>query len=238
MNDKRTFNAPLSVQRADHLIQALDLSVSNHVLDIGCGHGQLLQRIASQYPIHGVGVDSNADVIRQANDEWESQRSENNIKFISSDAVDYVQTMSPVDAIICIGAEYIFGGYTDLLQLAKQKLNPAGKLLVGLVYWKQPPTTDYLKSTGMGNDTPYFDLFTTVNLAREHDYIPLEVHRSNDDEWDEFENLTARQRYETAIQTDDAELHKKTWRWQSGYLKWGIDTMGFCYLILQVAESS
>lgn len=236
MNDTRTFNAPLSHQRADNLIQSLDLSVSSHVLDIGCGHGQLLQRIALQYQIHGVGVDSNADVIRQANDEWATQTSKSEIQFVDTDAVDYVQTMSPVDAIICIGAEYILGGYTDLLRLAKQKLNPVGKLLAGLVYWKQPPAIDYLKSTGMENDTPYFDLFTTVNLAREQGYIPLEVHRSNDDEWDEFENSTARQRYETAMQSGDTELHQKTWQWQSGYLKWGMDTMGFCYLILQVTE--
>lgn len=228
MKDNRLFNAPLSLQKANYLIKALDLAPSSHVVDLGCGHGALLQYIASHNQIIGVGVDSDTDLIQQANTEWATQTSDSDVQFVRSDAAQYLQAMSPADVIICIGAEYIFGGYTDLLELSKQKLNPDGKMLVGLVYWKQPPPSGYLALMDMEDNNPYYDLFATVELARRQGFIPLEVHRSNSDEWDIFESSTARQRYES-------KRIDKAWRWQSGYLKWGIDIMGFCYLILQNA---
>lgn len=230
------FNAPLSLERANYLINALDLSSKDRVVDLGSGKGAFLQLLVLQTDIMGVGVEHNKDLVDYANAEWSKQNSTSDLQFECADAVQYVNEMKPADAIICVGAEFIFGGYPALLKQAKLKLKPNGKLLVGLVYWKKPPPQDYLDYLAL--DSPYFDLPQTVEIANEHEFTPLEVHRSNNDEWDIFESYTARTRYEKAKRENDPSLHDRAWEWQKGYFKWGIDIMGFCYLILKSRDNT
>ena len=45
-----TFNAPLSEERANALVAALPISPGHHVLDLGCGWGELLLRILAAHP--------------------------------------------------------------------------------------------------------------------------------------------------------------------------------------------
>lgn len=225
------FNAPLSQDRAQHLITSLELSTGASVVDLGCGNGLFLETLALQHPIKGVGIDKDSDLIQNAKDKWGQQTSKSDLQFVCADVNDYIGDMPASDVIICIGAEYMFGGYRELLQQAKQHLKPNGILLIGTIYWKQTPADEYLAI--MGGKNPNFDLYTTVQLAYDAGFIPLDVQRSNDDEWDTFESRSSRKHYQTAIKNNDTVLRQQTWDWQAGYLKWGMTTMGFCYLILQ-----
>ncbi len=222
------FNAPLSITRADYLLSLFEFSSLPQVVDIGCGDGKFLQRFARQHVIEGVGVDYDSDLIHSATDTWSKITSDSNLKFNAEDATAYLEKLSPVDVMICVGAEYAVGGYAQLLDVAKTHLKTNGKLLVGTIYWKQPPSDDYLSL--MGGENPHFDLHTTVQMAYQMGYVPLDVGRSNDDEWDQFESRSNRRHYQNNKQWD------KRWQWQSGYLKWGMNTMGFCFLLLEKAS--
>ena len=229
------FNAPMSLQRAQYLISALDISPNDRVLDIGCGDGLFLKHIALSNQIIGIGVDNDEALIDAAITDWSQPESAITVGFVCEDALSYSQKQKPVDIAISIGSEFVFGGYRELLQVAHKILKPNGKLLVGTIYWKQTPPPDYLVL--MNGENAYFDLSTTVELAHDAGYLPLEVHRSNDDEWDIFESRHTRKRYMSAIQTEQSELQDRAWSWQSGYLKWGMVTMGFCFLILQKIDN-
>jgi cyclopropane fatty-acyl-phospholipid synthase-like methyltransferase len=222
------FNSPMSADRADYLIDALDLTRLNQVVEPGCGDGAFLRRAASRTRITATGIDNDATLIEEANALWSSQSSSSKLKFVCDDAVTYLESMSSVDVMVCIGAEYIFGGYAGLLKAAKEHLKRGGRLLVGTIYWKQPPSAEYLAL--MDGENPNFDLPTTVEMAYEMGFLPLEVHRSNHDEWDAFESSHTRSRY---LEAADESSRKEAWDWQRGYLKWGMDTMGFCFLVLQ-----
>jgi len=219
------FNAPLSLERADYLISLFELPLSADVVDIGCGNGAFLQRFAQTHVVSGVGVDTNADLIKTANTAWAKVESDSQLDFVTSDVNDRVKDMIPVDVMICIGAEYALGGYRQLLEVAKPLLKENGKLLVGTIYWKQPPSIDYLAL--MNGQNNHFSLHETVEIAYQAGYLPLDVGRSNNDEWDRFESRSNRRRYQDVSEWDSR------WQWQQGYLKWGMDTMGFCYLLLQ-----
>jgi len=228
------FNSPLSYARAERLIEALTLSDSTILADFGCGDGAFLRCIASKYRVSGVGIDNDAALIEQAAKDTLEASPSSTVRFVCSDASSYLRDMEAVDVIVSIGSEFVFGGYGDLLQQARAHLLPKGRLLVGTVYWKQPPSSDYLAL--MGGENPHFDLPTTVRMAYEAHYLPLEIQRSSDDEWDTFESHHARKRYLTALQTQQSDLQQRTWTWQSGYLQWGMATMGFCFLVLQKSE--
>ena len=59
-----TFNAPLSEERASALVSALPISPGHHVLDLGCGWGELLLRILAAHPATtGTGVDTDREAL-------------------------------------------------------------------------------------------------------------------------------------------------------------------------------
>jgi cyclopropane fatty-acyl-phospholipid synthase-like methyltransferase len=55
------------VSHLQHYVSRLELAARNTVLDIGCGRGQLLQLVLSQYNMRSVGADSSPYAIADSN---------------------------------------------------------------------------------------------------------------------------------------------------------------------------
>ena len=62
------FNNPINSEKADRLIQLLELRPGSRALDAGCGAGEFLLRVVSRHGVRGVGVDRESKCIAQAND--------------------------------------------------------------------------------------------------------------------------------------------------------------------------
>lgn len=230
------FNSPMTLARADMLIEVLALEPGSMVSDIGCGEAAFLRRLARQVQVNGVGYDSDKTVILEAEAAWHAEPNPqgSTLSFSATETtlLDLAHSHAN-DLLVCIGGEFIFGGLGRLLDEAKTSLKHRGRLLVGTIYWKQPPSEAYLAL--MGGENPHFDLVTTVQMAYDTGYLPLGIYRSSDDEWDTFESSHARKRYLTAIEQEAPSLRERAWAWQHGYLEWGMTTMGFCFMVLQRA---
>ncbi len=225
------FNCPLSIEKANRLIQQIELPNNSYVIDVGCGEGDFLIQFLKQYQVTAIGIDNKPDCIKLANENKKSEVLDKNISFICQDARLFDWAAREADLIIAIGSEFIFGGYRQTLEYFSTFLNDRGKLLIGTVFWKQEPPTEYLSL--MGGENPHFDYFTTVDIAVQERFIPLYSCRSNQDEWDDFEGRFAKKRYIEAIKSNDEAAFEQTCKWQQGYLKWGIETMGFGFFLLQ-----
>lgn len=226
------FNCPLSSQKAIRIIEQLNLTKNNYIVDIGCGEGELLISIAERYNyIAGIGIDNNSNSISIANQKAKTRISNELISFVCQDAKLFDWKARKTDLIISIGSEFILGGYRPTLKLCFDLLVTRAKLLLGTVFWKQEPSIEYLKL--MEGENTYFDLLTTVNIAIEEGFTPIYICRSDRDEWDDFESRYAAELYLEAIQNADKKAFEKVQSWQRGYLKWGSDTMGFVFLLLQ-----
>src|SRR5262245_45933894 len=57
---------PTSANKLDEMIALFDLTPKSRVLDIGCGKGEMLIRIAQRYGCAGVGVDLSPHFISDA----------------------------------------------------------------------------------------------------------------------------------------------------------------------------
>lgn len=205
------------------------------VLDAGCGEGEFLVRVAEHYKIEGFGFDLSRLAIEKAQTKANQRVKSGSIVFAVQDGADFSNGNQAYDLVICIGAKFIFGGYEAALQKLKAVLTLNGLLLIGTVFWKQEPTPEYLQL--MEGKNPHFDHATTVALAAQQGFIPLYVCRSNDDEWDDFESSLSQRKYLEALNhsspTDAAKQLEKVKQWQTGYVKWGIDTMGFGFYLLR-----
>ena len=230
------FNSPLHIDKADRLIRQFNLEPGSRVLDAGCGEGEFLVRVAEHYDITGLGFDLNSDAIEKAQVKASQRVKAGSVTFAVQDAAAVSEQGEVYDLAICIGAEFIYGGYAAALQHLKSALAPNGLLLMGTIYWKHEPTPEYLQL--MGGANPYFSHAATVDLATQQGFLPLYVCRSSDDEWDDFESVVSRRKYlETLNPSSSPDAEKsmeKIKQWQNGHLKWGVSTMGFGFYLLRV----
>lgn len=225
------FNCPLSTEKADRLVEQLELAHNCYVVDVGCGEGEFLIRVAERYEIAGFGLDKNSDLIELANGKAKQRIPGKNVSFICQDAQLFAGKEQKANLIVCIGSEFIFGGYRQALQYLSPYSVDEGIFLMGTVFWQQEPCSEYLNL--MEGKNPHFDYLTTVDIAIEEGFIPLYLCRSSEDEWDDFESRYARKRYHAAIQNADEVAFEQIRNWQRGYLRWGRETMGFGFFLLQ-----
>ena len=57
------FNCPLSLEKADRLVEMLALTDPARVVDIGCGTGEFLIRVGERYGGHVTGIDPDGDAL-------------------------------------------------------------------------------------------------------------------------------------------------------------------------------
>lgn len=230
-----SFNCPLHIAKADRIIEQFNLKPGSRVLDAGCGEGEFLVRVAERYEIEGFGFDLNRDVIEKAQTKAKERVNLGSVVFAAQDAADFSGKNDSYDLILCIGAEFIFGGYVGVLQKLKVLLKPNGLLLIGTIFWKQEPTPEYLQL--MDGENSYFDHVATVELATRQGFVPLYICRSNGDEWDDFESSVSQWKYLKVMNQSPApdaiKRIEEIKQWQDGYLKWGVHTMGFGFYLLR-----
>ncbi|MEM7331218.1 MAG: class I SAM-dependent methyltransferase [Chloroflexota bacterium] len=229
------FNSPLHETKANRLIEQFNLKPNSSVLEIGCGDGEFLVRVAEKYKIDGLGIDANEQLIEKAQNKSNQRLKLSNLQFLTQDATTFSSERRVYDLIICIGSEFIFGGYEAALKKLKLLLTEDGLLLMGTIFWKQQPADEYLQL--MGNKNPHFNHLSTVEKAVHQGFIPLYICRSNDDEWDDFESSFTQRNYLDALKSSSSDGRAKQiedlFKWQSGYLKWGTNTMGFGYYLFR-----
>ena len=141
-----TFNAPLSEERASTLVAALPISPGHHVLDLGCGWGELLLRILAAHPAStGTGVDTAKDALDRGVLAAARRGLHERVDFVEAAAETFVDL---ADVVVCVGASHAFGGPADALHRLRQSVTPGGRALYGDAFWEAEPTAAALGAIG------------------------------------------------------------------------------------------
>ena len=219
-----TFNAPLSEERANALVAALPISPGHHVLDLGCGWGELLLRILAAHPATtGTGVDTVKEALDRGVRAAAQRGLHGRVEFVEADAARFVDN---ADVVVCVAASHAWGGVGATLRWLRECVAPGGRVLYGDGFWAASPTSAALEAIG---EMPRLDDIRAAARAAgfriERDDVSTLA------EWDAFETSWRAGLEASGVPEAVAFAQRRRREYEDGYR----GTIGFSWLVLAPA---
>lgn len=232
---------PTSEEKLARLVGLLRLTEGARVVDIACGKGELLIRLAEAYGIRGIGVDISAFHIADAQRRLATRVPGAKIAFKEMNGSDFRPDEPHSFALAsCIGASWVFGGHAPTLEALSAMVEPGGWVIVGEPYWLREPSEDYLAACGFSRDA-FGTHAGNVEAGEQRGLDLVHTFVSNGDDWDKYEGL---QWYATAEfarshpeDQDVRELVERVAKERALYLRWGRDTLGWAIYVFRSRSS-
>jgi len=233
-----TFWNPVSEDVVDELLWALDLQAGQRVLDIACGAGELLLRMAARHGVCGVGVDVSPWALERARDAKAATLPEADLAFVEIDGKAYRPPAEHVhDIVTLVGASWIFDGYEGTLSALHDLVRPDGLVLFGEPYWRGAvPPAEYLQAEELTPES-FTDLAGLHAAAEAAGFRLLFQIVSTGQDWDRYEMLQSLSvdRWAAAQpeHPDREAVLARQVEAQRTYLRWGRDALGFTQMVLR-----
>ncbi|WP_459707893.1 SAM-dependent methyltransferase [Actinophytocola sp. KF-1] len=220
------WNTPLGQAHAEDLLDHLDLTTANTIVDLGCGWGELLLRAAARGPAKAVGVDTDPGGLDRGRRAALVRGLD--VKFVEREAAAWRGT---ADRALCVGSSHALGGSRAMLGTLAE-IVPSGRVLVGDGCWEAEPTQ--AAKDIFGDDVlPLADLVTACGEAG---WQVLHMSTADQHEWDDFESRHRAGVREWLLANPDdpraAEVKAREDAREREYLTVYRRVLGFAYLVL------
>jgi len=229
---------PMSKVKLGSLSLLLDIKTGSKVLDIGCGKGEFLIRLAELFNIHGTGVDISPYFIKECKKKKNERTPQSDVKFFEIDGAKYKPENDELfDLTICLGASFIYNGFIGTINALKKMTKPKGLIIIGEPYWLKDPPEEYLKMSGIKKEE-FNHHFKNIDIAEKEGLNCIYTLVSNHDDWDHYETLQWWSVYDyinlNPDDPDNSELLKNIEKAKTEYLLYGRDTLGWAiYLFIR-----
>lgn len=120
---------PMSRTDVSQLADLLQPKDGEKVLDIACGHGELLIQLAERAPVHATGVDLSPWVLVRAHAEAAQRVPSARIRWVLGNAQDVPEDR--YDIVTCVGASWIWHGFSGTATALVDRLADGGRIGVG-----------------------------------------------------------------------------------------------------------
>jgi len=222
---------PTSGEKLDHLVEQLRLPAGARVVDIACGKGEFLIRLAEAYGVNCLGIDLSPFFIAEARKRLEVRAPKAEVTFKEMDGAEF-EPKEPHSFTMasCLGASWIYGGHAGTLDALTYMVAPGGWVVTGEPYWLKEPCEEYLKVLDLPKEA--FGTHSGNVEAGEKRGLDL-VHTlvSSGDDWDRYQGLQWSASVEHARSHPDdpdlPEIVRRVGDEKAAYLRWGRDTIGW-----------
>ncbi len=174
---------PISAEKILAIGRMAGMAPGKTILDFGCGYAEPLTLWAKNYGVSGMGIDIRPKAIEHARLKIQQRGLSDRLQVIQGNGAAYQFEPGRYDYAACIGATFIWDSYQAALAAMKQAIRPAGKLLVGEVYWlKDTVPPDLAQSqTCFHSESKLLQITWEAGLEVEY------VVRASHDDWDTYE---------------------------------------------------
>ncbi|MEW6014056.1 MAG: class I SAM-dependent methyltransferase [Candidatus Zixiibacteriota bacterium] len=231
---------PTSEAKLAHLVRILDLPKGAEVVDIACGKGEFLIRLAEEYEVRGVGVDISPYCIEDCRKKAAERVSGADIKFTEMDGAEFrPEQPASLHLASCIGASWVFKNHSETVRKLKSWVIPGGLVVVGEPFWLHEPAQEYLEASGLKRES-FGTHADNVKVGEKQGLKLVYTIVSDKNDWDQYEGLQWLAADEYARQNpndpDITELLNRVMSDKNNYLKWGRDIIGWAIYIFRSDE--
>ena len=170
---------PLCSSDLDRVIDELEPSDGDRVLDVACGHGELLRRMTRRAAVDATGVDLSPWVLLRA-----AARAPGVTWWLGSGAD--VPEARAWDIATCLGASWIWDGFPGTVKALATRTTPGGRIAVGDLRLRTPQDRaalgDAAEAASLSEDEQ-------VEVLRSLDLRPVDQIVPDDACWRAYEEL-------------------------------------------------
>lgn len=175
-------NSPAAPEKIWSIGHYLGLDKSKRVIDFGCGYGRVLELWGKDFGVSGLGIDIHAYMCQQATKRIAKAGLSEQIEVVCANPSEYEFPEQAYDVASCLGATFIWGGFSKALTLMRRSIRMDGKLVVGEPYYAQEKVPQELVKFEGDLHTE----FQIVQIAREAGFDVEFVVRASRDDLDRF----------------------------------------------------
>lgn len=216
---------PTSPEKIRLLGERLRLGPESRVLDMACGKGGPALLLAADFGCHVVGVERAPEFTGDARRRVAAAGLEGRVEIVEADAAGYPLEPESFDAVLCLGASFVWDGLEGTLAALAPAVKPGGHLAVGEPFWRAWPLPEGIDDGG------YVPLRQTVARIESAGLAPVTLIASSEDDWDTYESLHWRALEEwLAVHPDDpdaAAIRERHERERDAYLRFQRALLGW-----------
>jgi len=224
------WNAPLSLEHAELLMDRLDVRAGAHVADLGCGWGELLLRVVARAgQATGTGVDTDAGALSRAKRLASERHLDGQVQFTEADVSEWKGT---AERVLHVGASHALGGTSSALDAVAGVVPAGGRLLFGDCYWETAPSAAATEMFG----EQVLPLAGLLEACRSAGWRVIHMSVASQLAWDDFESTfrAGRQEWLLAHAGDPRATDIRDWldARERQYIEIYRGVLGFAYLVL------
>lgn len=174
---------PTSAEKIRLLGDYLRLTAQSNVLDLACGKAGPALILASTYGSRIHGIERNPAFADAARARIAEAGLESLVDVETADAADVALEIGAWDAVLCLGAAFIWGTIADAAATLFPAVRRGGYLAIGEPFWREWPLP-----AGLDPDQ-FVDLEATVARFEQAGVVLTGILAASEDDWDRYESL-------------------------------------------------
>jgi SAM-dependent methyltransferase len=219
---------PTSAEKIVLLGRYLRLGPDSRVLDLACGKAGPAALLASTYGCRVHGIERSPDFVEAAREHVDEIGVGHLVEIVEADAQAYPLEPEAWDAILVLGATFVWDGLPGTIAAVAPGVGPGGHVVVGEPYWREWPLPRGIDDLG------YVSLHETARRFEDAGLALVALVASSEDDWDRYESLHWRALEEWLAEhpndPDSHEIRERHEQYRDDYLSHQRELLGWAIL--------